>query len=351
MRNQVLIVDDMKENIDILMYSLKGHYSIMAAHSGETALKLMTRKHPDLVLLDVNMPGMSGYDVLKHIKAIPALHHIPVMFVTAEHDAYSEEKGLILGAVDYIHKPFNMAVVNAKVHNQLAIKKDRDQLESLLVKRTEQLRTSHELIIMGMSLLSECHDKVASHHITRIKEYTRILATDIQKRHPDLLTPQQVELIVLFSPLHDVGKASIPSHILNKPDRLTPEEFIKMTDHTLAGAELLRKTEMFITDGQNSTDLAVAIEIAQYHHEKFDGTGYPHRTKGKDIPLSARIVTLSDVYDALRSTRPYKDPYNHLEATNIILQGDERTKPCHFDPLILETFEHLHEKFEQAYNL
>lgn len=355
MNNTILIVDDVMLNIDVLTDILCAKYVIMAAVSGENAIKLLSRKRPDLVLLDVSMPGIDGFEVLRFMKEHEELANIPVIFVTGEHDADVEEKGLALGAVDYVKKPYNAAVVEAKVRNHLELKTYRDNLESLvyertkeLEERTRQLAASREAIIMGMSLMSESHDGVTGGHIKRIKALTRILALKMMELYPDTITTDMAEQITLFSPLHDVGKVCIPDTILKKAGPLTPEEFNIMKSHTSEAAELLRKTELFITDGEGG-DLKVAIEIAESHHEKYDGTGYPRGLKGEEIPISARIVSAADIYDALRSQRPYKRALSHDEAVDIILSGDEKTMPEHFDPKVLEAFKNANRELEKLY--
>lgn len=349
MNNTILIVDDMKVNIDVLTTILCRNYQIMAAISGENAIKLLSRKVPDLVLLDVFMPGIDGFGVLKYMKEHRELSNIPVIFVTGEHDIGLEEKGLELGAVDYIKKPFNAAIIASKVKNHLELKAYRDGLEQLVIERTKQLAASREAIIMGMSLMSETHDKVTGDHIERIKLFTRILAEKMVDLYPDVVTPELVEQIIIYSPLHDVGKVGISDRILKKTGVLTHEEFNIMKTHTVEGASLLRKTEYFLIDNKSENNLDVAIEIAEYHHEKYDGTGYPHGLKGDQIPISARIVTIADIYDALRSARPYKRSFTHEESVSIILQGDRVTCVSHFDPRVIEAFKEVHEEFDGVY--
>lgn len=354
MSKTILIVDDVSLNIDLLTAILQDKYSIMAAVSGESALKILDRRKPDLVLLDVSMPGIDGFDVLKIMKERNDLANIPVIFVTGEHDTQAETTGLELGAVDYIKKPYSPAVVEAKVRNHLELKSYRDNLEQSvqertkeLEERTKQLDASREAIIMGMSLMSEVHDSVTGNHIERIKTFTEILARKMAELYPDLITEYEVGQIALFSPLHDVGKVGVPDGILKKVGTLVPEEFDIMKTHTVNAANLLRKTELFFKDGKDA-GLDIAIGIAESHHEKYNGEGYPHGLKGEEIPLAARIVAVADVYDALRSERPYKKAYSHEEAVDIILSGDGRTMPEHFDPRVLEAFKLVHEEFKQV---
>lgn len=383
MNNTILIVDDVRLNIDALTNILSDKYKIMAAVSGENAIKVMERKRPDLVLLDVSMPGIDGFEVLKFMKEHKELAIIPVIFITGGSDVGAEEKGLALGAVDYIKKPFREEIIKAKVRNHLELSTYRHNLELLVSERTKQLEASRDAVIMGMSLMSDIHDKVTGDHIKRIRIFTQILTNKMLELYPGVLNPDLASLIVLYSPLHDVGKVGISDNILKKTGRLTQEEFDSMKSHTLQGADILReterfftddkgevqltpdeynivknhtvegadilrKTENFLSDNSDMANLKVAIEIAECHHEKFDGSGYPHGLKGEEIPLSARIVAIADVYDALKSPRQYKNAFTHEEAVDIILKGDGRTSPDHFDPNILEVFSIVHKDFEKV---
>lgn len=361
----VLIVDDKTVNINALTEILRGKYKIMAALGGENAIRLLEKKRPDLVLLDVYMPDIDGFAVLRYMKEREDLATIPVIFVTGEQDAVTEEQGLALGAVDYIKKPYRPSIIEVKVRNHLELKTYRDNLEDMVSERTrrieeyterlehltERLTESRDAVIMGMSFMSESHDSITGEHIERIKTYTRIISDKMMELYPGDLSSELASLIVLYAPLHDVGKVGVSDTILQKVGTLTSDEFETMKRHTLVGAELLRKIERFMTDKKDLDNLEVAVEIAECHHERFDGSGYPHRMKGDDIPLSARIVTLADIYDALRSSRPYKKAFSHKEAMHIILMGDGRTDPAHFDPKVLETFNTVQGELEKAYQM
>ena len=343
-KSRVLIVDDARENLDLLSSILSDQYDVMAAPSGEFALKIMASKKPDIVLLDVSMPGMSGFDVLQYMKNTPGLANIPVIFVTGESDADSEEFGLLLGAVDYVKKPYNSSIIGIRVRNHIELKTYRDGLEELVRKRTEEVVASRDTVIFGMSLCAESRDKVTGTHIQKIKWYTSLIVDKMVELFPSEITKDYAEETVMFSPLHDVGKVSVADSILNKNGKLTDEEFREMQRHTVNGAELLKETKTMYQGNRHM--LNTAVEIAEFHHEKYDGTGYPHGLKAAEIPLSARIIALADIYDALRSERPYKAAFTHAQATEIILKGDGRTKPSHFDPMVLEVFDLLSEDFE-----
>jgi len=335
-RNSILIVDDRKENITALKVILDDMYKIYVALSGEAAINVMQKSDIDIVLLDVNMPGMDGIQTLEQMKIIPELKNIPVIFITAEDDEFNESKGLALGAVDYIIKPYVANIVCIKVHNQIENKMYRDELEELVNVRTKELMVSREAIILGMSLLAEGRDQSTGDHIKRMQRISEVIATHLNSTHPELLTRDEVENIVLLSPLHDIGKVYVPDYILRKPSSLTADEFEKMKVHASMGAEVLKKTESLLFEYNDI--LGTAVHIAEYHHERDDGTGYPHRLKGDEIPISASICSISDIYDALTSPRPYKTAFSHERAVDIIVNGDGRVEPSHFNPLILQAF-------------
>ncbi|MCL2355748.1 MAG: response regulator [Defluviitaleaceae bacterium] len=354
-KHTILAVDDIPSNLVILTEILKDTYKVVEAESGAEALELLSRIQPDLLLLDLSMPDMDGFELLKRIREYKNCETIPVIFVTANDDAYSEEKGLRLGAVDYLRKPYVANMIRAKVRNHIELKIYRDDLEATVAARTkeleeraQQLYESHSATIMGMSLVSESHDKITGAHLLRLKNLTGILARHFAKKHPDILSMKTADTITMYSPLHDIGKAGVSDAILKKQGKLTNEEFDQMKGHTTGGANLLR--DLAKISPSESGHMKIAIEIAECHHERFDGTGYPNRLQGDEIPISARIVSIADIYDALRSSRPYKEGFTHEEAMNIILTGDGRTVPSHFDPLVLQAFSETHEELRDAYD-
>lgn len=355
MRHTVMAVDDVQINLMILENMLEEDYNVITATTGEEALTKMSESAPDLILLDISMPDMDGFELLEKMRKLEALSDTPVIFVTGEKDVFSEEKGLTLGAVDYIKKPYVPGIISMKIRNHIELKSYRDDLAAEVAKqtrkleeRTMQLEATHGAIIMGMSLLSESRDKVTGTHLTRIKILTRLLAEKVSEYMPHLLPKEMIDLIATYSPLHDVGKVSVPDAVLKKQGGLTSEEFEQMKAHSVDGGELLRQIASFLPGNQGQ--LNIAIDIAECHHERYDGTGYPHGLAGDEIPLSARIVSIADVYDALRSPRPYKPGFTHQQAMEIILEGDGRTHPDHFDPVVLKAFENVHEKLRDAYD-
>ncbi|MDR1665022.1 MAG: HD domain-containing protein [Clostridiales bacterium] len=254
---------------------------------------------------------------------------------------------MTIGAVDYITKPYNPMSVRAKVRNHIELKAYRDSLEDMVAERTRQLEKSHEAMIMGMSLTCEWHDEITGAHITRMKSFSGVIAEKMAELYPETVSRELARLIHLYSPLHDIGKVSIPDSVLNKQGKLTDGEFEIMKGHTTHGAELLRTTETLLD--HTDTGLQIAIDIAECHHEKYDGTGYPRKLSGERIPVAARVVALADIYDALRSQRPYKPAFTHAEAYSIIMEGDGRTLPGHFDPKALEAFKQVQDVLRRAY--
>ena len=338
----ILIVDDSPENLTVLSELLQPLYLVRAATSGQKALRIAgTVPRPDLILLDVMMPGMDGYQVFERLRADPVTCDIPVIFVTSMDSTEAEMQGLEAGAVDYITKPIVPPIVLARVHTQLELKQARDwlsdqncYLEAEVAKRMAENELIQEVSIRALAHLAETRDPETGNHILRTQGYVQQLALGL-RAHPrfaSTLNDRYIRLLTRSAPLHDIGKVGIPDAILQKPGSLTPEEWEIMKTHARLGSEAIELAER---DAAEPVEfLSLAKEIARLHHEKWDGTGYPDGLAGEAIPVSARIMALADVFDALISPRVYKKPMPYEEARDIITAGRGR----HFDPDMVDAF-------------
>ncbi len=339
--DKVLLVDDNTTNLQLLHETLDGSgYKLLIAKNGRTALAIAQKALPSLILLDIMMPEMDGYEVCQRLKEDERTARIPVIFITALSDDEDEAKGLRMGAVDYITKPINPELVRARVHNHLELKRHQDNLEELVAERTRRLALTQAVTIESLATLAEYRDPETGGHIKRTQNYVKALAVHL-KDHPrfrDELNNEIIELLYLSAPLHDLGKVGVRDKVLLKAGRLTDEEFAEMKKHTIYGEEALRITEQKL--GGDSF-LRYAKEIAYTHQEKWDGTGYPQGLKGDEIPLSGRLMALADVYDALISKRVYKPPFPHGKAVEIIVEGRDK----HFDPDLVDAFLELEDTF------
>ncbi len=345
----VLVVDDTPDNLTLMSALLRDHYKVKVANQGEKGLRIAcSDTPPDLILLDIMMPDLDGYEVCRRLKQEPRTRDIPVIFLTAKSEVADETQGLALGAVDYITKPISPPIVLARVQTQLALKAAadflRDQnayLEQQVAMRTRELAGIQEVTILAMASLAETRDTDTGNHIRRTQHYVRALAQALSA-HPRFvrtLSPAYIELLFKSAPLHDIGKVGVPDRILLKPGRFTPEEFEIMKRHTVLGYEAIARAEADL--GRPVPFLSMAKDIALYHQEKWDGSGYPEGRRGDDIPLSARLMAVADVYDALISRRVYKDGMPHEKAVAIMAEG----RGSHFDPDVLDAFLALHERF------
>jgi len=338
----ILIVDDEPANLSLLTQLLRPFYQVRAANSGENALRAaMSEPRPDLILLDVMMTGMDGYEVLDHLRKNSATVDIPVLFVTALSDIDDEEHGLALGAVDYITKPIKPALVLARVRTQLEAKHTRDWLKdknAILEAEVSQRMAENDLTqrvsIRALAHLAETRDPETGNHILRTQNYVRALALQLRPhpRFSAFLDSHTIELLTKSAPLHDIGKVGIPDNILQKPGPLSPEEWKIMKTHARIGSDAIEQAEIDVE--QPIAFLALAKEIAHWHHEKWDGSGYPDGLKGEDIPISARLMAVADVFDALISQRVYKPALSYDHSREIITNGSG----SHFDPDIVVAF-------------
>ncbi len=347
---RILVVDDAEVNIDILLSILGDDYNISVAMDGESALELVQTSSPDLILLDIKMPGMDGYEVCRRLKADPWYRDIPIIFVTGLGDVEDEARGLELGAIDYLTKPVSPPIVRARVKNHLELKLAKEELsdqnltlEVMVMERTKELLLTREVTIECLASLAEYRDPETGGHIRRTQNYLRLLAENLQDRPAfrGLLDREVIDQLYVSAPLHDIGKVGIPDHILLKPDRLTNEEFEIMKKHADYGREAIMTAEKRL--GEESF-LSYARLIAYGHHERWDGSGYPLGLKGEAIPFPARLMAVADVYDALISKRVYKAPMRHSRAVKIMEEG----MGTHFDPEILSVFLDLQEDFRQV---
>lgn len=340
MHNTILIVDDSATNIDILFEALSDDYEIRVANSGESALESIRKKQPDMVLLDVMMPGIDGYEVCRRLKSNHNTFTIPIIFITALSETQDEAKGLALGAVDFITKPFNKELVKARIKNHIELKLLRDHLESLVEERTRELELTQDTVIECIVRIGEFRNTEIGEHIVRVRAYVQALADSLMKMdaYKELFTVSYVKLLYKCVPLHDIGKVVIPDEILLKPGKLTPEEFEVIKTHTIAGKDILLSAEKKL--GKNSF-LSLAMQMAISHHERWDGKGYPYGYSGENIPIPARIMAIADVYDALVSKRVYKPAFTHNEAIKIILDG----RGTQFDPTLVDVLIKNQERF------
>jgi len=344
----ILVVDDTPENLSLMSALLRGEYAVRVANGGERALRLAGENPPDLILLDVMMPEMDGYEVLRRLKEDPMTREIPVIFLTARTEADDERRGLELGAVDYIAKPISSPIMMARVRTHLMLKSSSDilrdkaaHLESEVAWRTREIAMIQDVTIMAMASLAETRDTDTGNHILRTQHYVRLLA-DALREHPRFaghLDAQSIDLIFRSAPLHDIGKVGIPDRILLKPGKLTADEFAIMQRHARLGHDAIDHAESVLQADVGF--LRVAKEIALSHHERWDGRGYPCGLSGEQIPVSARLMALADVYDALVSRRVYKDGMPHARAVTIIREG----RGSQFDPDVVDAFISMEEEF------
>ena len=347
----VLVVDDTPDNLTLMTALLKDDYRVKVAHTGERALRLVNGGDPPaLILLDIMMPGMDGYEVCRRLKADPATESIPVIFLTARSEVEDETLGLSLGAVDYIVKPISPPVVMARIKTQLMLKSaadflrgKSDLLESEVARRTAEIQDLQDAMVLSMASLAETRDNETGNHLRRTQHYVKRLAEQLRcnPRHAADLDARCIDLLFKSAPLHDIGKVGIPDRILLKPARLDEAEFEIMKTHTTLGRDAIAHAEQAL--GHEVPFLRFAKEIALSHQEKWDGSGYPEGLAGETIPLSARLMALADVYDALISKRVYKPAFSHEDSVRMILEGSG----THFDPDVVQAFQVVQDDFRQ----
>jgi putative two-component system response regulator len=351
----LLIVDDTTANLRLLssLFSEKG-YKVRSVINGQMALTAVRADPPDLILLDINMPDMNGYQVCELLKADESLADIPVIFISALDDLQDKVKAFTTGGVDYITKPFQTEEVLSRVKTHLTLRRTQNELlqarndlleinhhlEERVQKQVKQISSSHLATIFAMAKLAESRDSDTGRHLDRVRYLSRILTQELGKneKYHEKIGQQFIDNVFEASALHDIGKVGIPDAILLKPGKLTAEEFEIMKTHTTIGSDPLRLVD---EEFPGNALIRMGIDIVEGHHEKWDGTGYPHGLKGETIPLVARIVALVDVYDALTSVRPYKAAFTHVESREIIVKDSG----AHFDPELVACFLKVEDQF------
>ncbi|PKM71781.1 MAG: two-component system response regulator [Firmicutes bacterium HGW-Firmicutes-16] len=350
----ILIVDDSPEAIKVLGNALPKYFKRQVAISGERAIRLLetSEELPDLILLDVVMPDMDGYDVCRYLKKNERFKDIPVIYLSALTDTKDKVKAFKEGGVDYIEKPFQLEEIRARVnthlklrHFQKELETYNDNLKQMVDDKVKEISESQMATIFAFAKLAEARDKDTGDHLKRIQLFCRILAEKLSKQpnYKDRIDADFIDNLQQASPLHDIGKVGIRDAVLLKPGKLTKEELEEMKRHTIIGANTLE--EVFKKYPCNDF-IKIGIEIARYHHEKWDGSGYPEGLSGEKIPLSAQIMALVDVYDALRSKRVYKEAYSSNKAREIIIQESGK----HYNPLIIATFLGCEQELNIAYD-
>jgi putative two-component system response regulator len=339
-RKKILLVDDNPVNLKMARNTLMSLYDVFTVPGAEKLFLFLEKTLPDMILLDVLMPEIDGYEAMRRLMRDERTKHIPVIFLTSKTDTGSEMEGLSLGAVDYITKPFVPQLLLKRVETHMLMESQKEELkyinanlEHIVDMKTSAVVELQNAMLATISELVECRDDVTGGHIERTARTMRLLVKKMveQRVYLDELTSWDIELFLQSSQLHDVGKISIHDNILLKPDKLTTEEFEEMKKHAIFGEEIIDKIQK---NTHENAFLTHAKIMAGTHHEKWDGSGYPRGTIGKNIPLQGRIMAIADVYDALVSKRPYKEPFSHERAMQIMRES----RGSHFDPTILDAF-------------
>ena len=349
-RKTIFLVDDDLTSLKIADDTLSAFYNVFTLSSGALLLKMIERHTPDLILLDVEMPEMNGYETIKRLREKQGIGYVPVIFLTAKSDGESELEGLSLGAIDYIIKPFSPPLLLKRIEVHLLVESQRKELINfnnnlvqMVDEKTKAVVDLRNAVLKTMAELVECREDITGAHIERTQKYVSILLSAILERglYKEETSAWDIDLLLQSAQLHDVGKVVIKDNVLLKPGRLTAEEFEQIKQHTTFGEEVIDRIKK---NSAAHAFLDYAKVFAGSHHEKWDGSGYPRGLKGNDIPLLGRVMAIADVYDALVSDRPYKKPYTHDEAVRII----RKDKGTHFDPDIVDIFEGVSDKFNEV---
>jgi len=354
MKNIILVVDDDKTNLSLAQNILGTQYRIAASNSGKAALRYLERHRPDLILLDINMPEMDGFEVMEKLRADPAARTIPVIFLTADNLAETEIKCFQMGALDFVVKPFVPAILLSRVSKTIELDQYRHNLEKMVNDQAEKITEDarrlgmiQDSVIVGMANLIESRDGSTGKHVKNTQTYVKMIADELYERglFAKELTPDYIQNLCKAAPLHDVGKIKIPDAILQKPGRLTPEEFDTMKLHTTLSRKIIKT---IIGDIEDEHYVRMVEDIAMYHHERWDGTGYPSGLTADHIPLSARIMAVADVFDALYEERCYKPPVRPIERIMQIMSEGRGTQ---FDPVIIDVFVEMLPKLKEVLHI
>jgi len=351
-KRNIMVVDDQPANLKLMEGVLTQQgYNVHSFPRGRLALAAATKNPPDLILLDITMPEMDGFEVCRRLRADATLSSIPVIFLSALEETTHKLEAFRAGGFDYIIKPFDAEEIRARIETQLklhdlqaAVDRHNLELEQLVQQQVKEIAAAQMATIFALAKLAESRDEETGKHLERVQMLCKLLAIETRRnsQYSSRMTDDFVENLFLSSPLHDIGKVAIPDAILLKPDRLTPEEFAVMKTHTTVGSQTLK----FVLEKHPANAfICMGIDIARSHHEKWNGSGYPDGLRGGDIPLCARIMAVADCYDALRSKRPYKNARSHKESSDIIVQDSG----SHFDPNLVSVFCDIQESCEQVF--
>ena len=349
-RHKIILVDDNLATLTQGKNMLRVYYEVYPVPSAAKLFEILEKVMPDLILMDIEMPEMTGYEAIKKMKADYRFTGIPVIFLTAKNDESSELEGFELGAVDYVSKPFSAPLLLKRIANQLLIveqKKDlKDYADNLEVKvhdKTKEVFNLQNAVLSTVADLVEFRDKLTGSHVNRTRLYIKALIDEMIKEgiYMDIIKDWDLDIFLHSAQLHDVGKIAISDLILNKPGKLTPEEFEIMKTHVMVGVDAIEK---IMRNTNEHAFLRHALIVAGTHHEKWDGSGYPMGLKGSNIPLQGRLMAIADVYDALIAVRPYKKAFTHEEASKIIEEGSG----THFDPVLVEVFKKIKGEFKKV---
>ena len=342
-RANIVIVDDDATNLKVAEKALGEKYKVILLKSGMMLLKYLENHAPDLILLDIKMPDMDGYETLSRLKADEKTSGIPVIFLTSKNDTASEVQGLKLGAVDFIIKPFENEIIMSRVQIHLKLHAYETRLEKLVDEKTAMIEHLQDTMSVSFAELVESRDGTTGGHVKNTTRYMKIFVNFMKEKgyYKDFLTDECVVELFRSAPLHDIGKIGITDDVLRKNSSLDPEEFEYMKSHSTIGGKTFDK---IIKETGKTSFLETARNMALYHHEKWDGTGYPEHLKGEQIPLCARMLAIVDVYDALTSRRSYKEPFSHEKAMEIIIEGKGKA----FDPQLIDIFLECEDRIKET---